>query len=70
MLSVKIKQQDLLSDSKNIFDSIDLSQIISVLFKCLPRPRLSVLHVPLIISGLENTRDLIEINLKKDNCFC
>ena len=44
-------------------------EIISVLLKCLPRPRLGVLHVPLVISGLENTRDLIEINLKKDNCY-
>ena len=47
---------------------VPFPEIISVLLKCLPRPRLGVLHVPLVISGLENTRDLIEINLKKDNC--
>ena len=41
----------------------------SVLLKCLPRPRVDVLHVQLVISGLDNSRDLIEINLKKDNCF-
>ena len=41
----------------------------SVLFKCLPRPRVGVLHVQLVISGLDYARDLIEINLKKDNCF-
>ena len=44
-------------------------EIMSVLLKCLPRPRLGVLHVPLVISDLDNARDLIEINLKKDNCF-
>ena len=44
-------------------------EIISYLLKCLLRPRLGVLHVPLVISGLESTRDLIEINLKKDNCL-
>ena len=42
-------------------------EIISVLLKCLPLPRLGVSHVPLVISGLENPQDLIEINLKKDN---
>ena len=44
-------------------------EIMSVLLKCLPRSRLGVLHVPLIISDLDNARDLIEINLKEDNCF-
>ena len=44
-------------------------EIMSILLKCLPRPRLGVLHSPLVISDLDNARDLIEINLKKDNCF-
>ena len=44
-------------------------EIISVLLKCLPRPRIGVVHVPLVISGLDNARDLIQIDLKKDNCF-
>ena len=41
----------------------------SVVFKCLPQPRLGLLHLPLVISGLDNTRRLIKINLKEDNCF-
>ena len=44
-------------------------QIMSVLLKCLPWPRLDVLHVPLVISDLDNTRHLTEINLKKENYF-
>ena len=45
-------------------------EVMSVLLKCLPRPRLGVLHIiPLVISDLDNARDLIEIDLKKDNCF-
>ena len=44
-------------------------EIISVILKCLPGTRLGALHVPLVTGGLENTRDLIEINPKKDNCF-
>ena len=43
--------------------------IMSVLLKCLPRPRLGVLHVPLVISGLDNARYVIEISLKKENYF-
>ena len=39
----------------------DFPEIISVLLKCLPRPRLGVLHVPLVIRGLENTRDLMKL---------
>ena len=45
------------------YAELNSPKIKSVLLKCLPRPRLGVLHVPPVISGLENTRDLIQINL-------
>ena len=48
---------------------IDLSRDHISSIECLPRPRLGVLHVPLVINGLINTRDLIEINLKKIIAF-
>ena len=57
----------LLKTTKNV--QLAFPEIKSVLLKCLPRPRSSVSHVPLVISGLENTRGLVEIDLKKDNCF-
>ena len=40
----------------------------SAQLKCLPRPRIGVLHVPLVISVLDNAPHLVEINMKKDNC--
>ena len=51
------------------YDQLTFPEIKSVLLKCLSRPRLGVLQVPLVISGLDNARDLIEITLKKDNSF-
>ena len=41
----------------------------SILLNCLPQPRIGVLHVPQVISSFNNTQDLIEINLKRCNCF-
>ena len=32
-----------------------------------PSPHIGVLHVPELTTNFDNTRDLIEINLKKDN---
>ena len=41
----------------------------SILLNCLPRPRTGVLHVPHVISSFDNTQDLIEINIKRCDCF-
>ena len=41
----------------------------SILLNCLARPRVGVLHVPQVISSFDNTRDSIEINLKRYNCL-
>ena len=41
----------------------------SVLLNCLPRPRIGVLHFPQVIRRFDNTSDLIEMSLKKDNCL-
>ena len=46
-----------------------LPEIESILLNCPPRPRMSVLHVPKVISTSDNARDLIEISLKKNNYF-
>ena len=48
---------------RKLIVQLTFPQIISV------RPRIGVLRVPPFISGLDNPRDLIDINLKKDNCF-
>ena len=42
-------------------------EIMSVLLKRLPRPQLGVLHISLVISDMDNTRELNEVNMKKDN---
>ena len=41
----------------------------SVRLNCLPLPRIGVLHFPQVISRFDNTSDLIEMNLRKDNCL-
>ena len=58
-----------LEDQVKIERQLNFPEIMSVLLKCLPGPRTGVLHLPLVISGLDNPRYLIEINLKKNNCF-
>ena len=44
-------------------------EIKSILLICLPRPRSGVLHIPQVISNFDSARELIEINLKRDNYF-
>ena len=66
--SLNVKHDDRIT-SFNDMKQLTFLEIMSVLLKCLPRSRLGVLHVPLVISDLDNARDLIEINLKEDNCF-
>ena len=44
-------------------------EIESVLLNCLPRPPFGGLHFPQVVSSFDNTRDSIQINVKKDNRF-
>ena len=41
----------------------------SILLNCLPRSRIGVLDVSQVISSFDNTQYLIEINLRRYNCF-
>ena len=50
-------------------EQLTFSEIESVLLNCLFRPRFSVLHFPQVISRFDNALDLIEMNLRKDNCL-
>ena len=54
----KSKRPDLLQ--------LTFPEIESILLNCLPLPRMSVLHVPQVISSSDNARDLIKISPKKD----
>ena len=53
----------------NVLSKLTFPEIESILLNCLPRPRMSVLHVPQVISDSHNAQDLIEISLKIDNYF-
>ena len=44
-------------------------EIESILLNRLPLPRIGVLQIPQVISSFDNTPELIEIDLKKDNYF-
>ena len=41
----------------------------STLLNCLPQLRTGVLHVLQVISSFDNTQGLIEINIKRCDCF-
>ena len=51
-------------DQQLIFPEIE-----SILLNCLPRPLVGVLHVPHVISSFDNTQEVIQVNLMKDNYF-
>ena len=42
-------------------------EIESILLSCPPQPCIGALHIPQAISNFDNAREVIEINLKKDN---
>ena len=57
------------TNSIDDIEELTFPEMESILLNCLPRPRTGVLHVPQVISSFDNMQDLIEINIKRCDCF-
>ena len=53
--------------SNSCLKQLTSPKIESILLNCLPRPCIGALHIPQVISSFDNTAELTEIDLKKDN---